>query len=112
MKGNCKFLHKGVQIMSSVTKGFWVIFVGIPQHQIVYLIYVPSTRKIVCSRDVVSDETFSSELAHTWHTYSDALTTQPAVAYILYATSYHEQTGDIITSTQFEEVNLVETNTM
>ena len=33
---------------------------------------------------------------------------QPEVSYILYATSYHEQTGDIITFAQFEESNSVE----
>ena len=32
---------------------------------------------------------------------------QPAVSYILYTTSSHEQTGDIITFLQFEEGNLV-----
>ena len=30
------------------------------------------------------------------------------VPYILYTTSYHEQTGDIITFSQFEEGDLVE----
>ena len=33
---------------------------------------------------------------------------QPALLFILYATSYHEQTGDIINFAQFEEGNLVE----
>ena len=32
---------------------------------------------------------------------------QPSVSYIMYATSYHEQTGDIITILQFEEGNFV-----
>ena len=39
--------------------------------------------------------------------YSEARTTQPAVLYILYATSSHEKTGYIITFVQFEEYNLV-----
>ena len=34
------------------------IFVGIPQHQNGYLIYVPSTQKIIYSHDVVFGETF------------------------------------------------------
>ena len=88
-------------------RGFWGIFFGIPQHQNVYLVYVPSTRKIVSLHDVVSDENNSSELAYTSHTYLDALATRSAVAYILYATSYHEQTGGIITFTQFKEGYLV-----
>ena len=33
---------------------------------------------------------------------------QPAVSYILYATSYHKQTGNIISFAKFEEGNLVE----
>ena len=32
----------------------------------------------------------------------------PAVSYTLYATSFHEQTDDIITLTQLEEIKLVE----
>ena len=40
--------------------------------------------------------------------YLEALAMWPEVSYILYATSYHEQTGDIITFAQFEEGNLVE----
>ena len=34
-------------------KGFRGIFVGIPQHQKGYLVYVPSTRKVILSYDVV-----------------------------------------------------------
>ena len=44
-------------------KGFCGIFVGIPKHQKEYLIYVPSTQKIISSNDVVFGETFSSALA-------------------------------------------------
>ena len=33
---------------------------------------------------------------------------RPEVSYILYTTSYHEQTGGIVTFAQFEEGNLVE----
>ena len=33
---------------------------------------------------------------------------QPEVSYIQYATSFHEQTGNIITFAHFEEGNLVE----
>ena len=40
--------------------------------------------------------------------YSEALTMQPSVSYILYAKSSHEQTGYNITFEQFEEGNLVE----
>ena len=51
-------------------KGFCGIFVGIPQHQKGYLVYLPSTRKIISSYDVVFDESFSSALAYTSQPYS------------------------------------------
>ena len=84
-------------------KSFWGIFVGIPKHQKGYLIYVPSTRKIFSSNGVIFDEIVSSALAYTSHMYSEELYMQPNVLYILYAASYHEQTGNIITFVQFEE---------
>ena len=39
-------------------KGFYDIFVGIPQHQKGYFVYVPSKRNIMSSYDVVFDESF------------------------------------------------------
>ena len=36
-------------------KGFRGIFVGIPQHQKGYLVYLPSTRKLILSYDVMFD---------------------------------------------------------
>ena len=84
-------------------RGFRSIFIGVTQNQKCYLIYVPSIHKIVCLYDVV----FSSALAYSSRPYSEALATQPEVSYIPYATSYHEQTVEIITFAQFEENNLV-----
>ena len=55
-------LTKGVKYASPSAKVFCGIFVVIAQHQKGYLVYVPSTRKIVSSYDVVFDESFSSEL--------------------------------------------------
>ena len=57
--------QKGIKHASSTKKGFRGIFFGTPQHQKWYLIYVPSTRKIFSSHDVVFDEIFSSELSYT-----------------------------------------------
>ena len=51
-------------------KGFRGIFVGISQHEKGYLLYVPSTRKIIYSYDVVFDESFSSTLAYVSLPYS------------------------------------------
>ena len=83
------------------------IFVGIPQHQKGYLIYVPITHKIVSSHDVVFYETSYSALAYTPRPYSEALAMWPVVSYIPYATSSHAKTGNIITFAQFEKLNLV-----
>ena len=69
--------------------------------------YVPSTRKIISSYDVVFDESFSSALSYTSRPYSEAMTMRPAVTYTPYATSLKEQTGDIIMFAQFEEGNIL-----
>ena len=87
-------------------KGFCGIFVGILEHQKGYLVYVPSTRNIISSYDVVFDESFSSALAYVSRPYSEAMAMRPEVTYNPYATSSKEQTGDIITFTQFEEGNI------
>ena len=64
------------------------------------------------SHDVAFEKCFSSTLEYTSHSYSEALAMQTAVSYIPYATSSHEQTGNIITFSQFEEGNLAETDIM
>ena len=73
-----------------------------------YLLYAPSTQKIVYSHDVAFGKSFSSALEYTSCPYSESLTMQPVVSYIPNATSYYEQTGNIINFAQFEEGNLVE----
>ena len=88
-------------------KGFCAIFVGIPQHQKGYLVYVPSTRKVILSYNVVFDKSFSSAVSYTSRPYAEAMSMRPAVTYTPYATSSKEQTGDVITFTQFEEGNLI-----
>ena len=96
----CYFVHVA-------QKGFRGIFVGIPEHQKVYLVYVPSTRKVISSYDVVFDENKSSALSYTSRPCSEAMAMRLAVTYTLYATSSKEQTGDVITFTQFEEGNIL-----
>ena len=88
-------------------KGFRGIFVGITQHQKGYLVYVPSTRKVILSYDVVFDESFVSALSYTSRPYAEAMAMCPSVTYTPYATSSKEQTGDVITLAQFEEGNLL-----
>ena len=88
-------------------KGFHGIFVGIPEHQKWYLVYVPSTRKVISSYDVVFGESFSSALSYMSRTYSEEMAMRPEVTYTPYATSPREQTGDVIMFTQFEEGNIL-----
>ena len=87
-------------------KRFCGTFVGIPQHQKGYLVYVPSTRKIISSYDVVFDESFSSALSYTSQPYSEAMAMRTAVTYTPCAKSSREKTGYIITFAQFEEGNI------
>ena len=88
-------------------KGFRGIFVGIPQQKKGYLVYVPSTRKVISLYDVVFDKSFSSALSYTSQLYSEAMGIRPTVTYNPYAKSSKEQTGNVITFAQFEEGNLL-----
>ena len=80
---------------------------GIPQHQKGYLVYLPSTRKVISSYDVVFDELFSSALSYTSRPYVEAMPMRPTVTYTPHAMSSREKTGDVIMFTQFEEGNLI-----
>ena len=75
--------RKALNMRHQAQKGFHGIFVGIPQHQKRYLVYVPSTRKITSSYDVVFDESLCSLLAYTSQFYSGAFAMRPAVTYTL-----------------------------
>ena len=61
---------KTLNMLHQSQKGFCGIFVGIPQHQKRYLVYVPSTRKVISSYNVVFDESFSSASSYTSQPYS------------------------------------------
>ena len=97
---------KTLNMRHQAQKGFLGIFVGIPQHQKGYLVYVPSTRKVISSYDVVFDKSFSSASAYTSRPYSESMAMRPAVTYTPYMTFLIEQTGDVITFAQFEEGNI------
>ena len=64
---------KTLNMCHQAQKGFRGIFVGIPEHQKGYLLYVPSTRKVISSYDVVFDESFSSALSYTSRPYSESI---------------------------------------
>ena len=94
---------KKLNMRHQAQKGFCGIFVGIPEHQKGYLVDVPNTRKVISPYDVVFDEKYYSALSYMSRPYSEAMAMRPAVTYTPYATSSREQTGDVITFTQFEE---------
>ena len=98
---------KTLNMRHQAQKGFCGIFVGIPEHQKGYLVYIPSTRNIISSYDVVFDESFSSALAYTSRPNSEATAMRPAVTYTPYATSSREKTCNVITFAQFEEGNIL-----
>ena len=56
---------KALNMRHQAQKGFRGIFVGIPQHPKGYLVYIPITRKVISSYDVVFDESFVSALSYT-----------------------------------------------
>ena len=78
---------KTLNMRHQAQKWFRGIFVGIPEHQKGYLVYLPSTRNIISSYDVVFDEKNSSALSYTSRPYSEAMVMRPAVTYTLYGTS-------------------------
>ena len=49
---------KALNMCHQAQESFCGIFVEIPKHQKIYLVYVPSTRKIISSYDVVFDKYF------------------------------------------------------
>ena len=71
---------KALNMRHQAQKGVCGIFVGIPQHQKGYLVYVPSTRKIISSYDIVFGERFSITLACTSQPYAEAMDMGPGVS--------------------------------
>ena len=49
---------KALNMRHQAQKGFQGIFVIIPEHQKRYLVYIPSTRKIISSYDIVFEKFF------------------------------------------------------
>ena len=48
--------QKKLNMRHQAQKGFHSIFVGIPEHQKGYLVYLPSTKTLILLYDVVFDE--------------------------------------------------------
>ena len=102
--------RKALNMRHQEQKCFHGIFVWIPQHQKEYLVYVPHKRKITYLYNLFFDKIFSIALVYTSQSYAEAMDIRPAVSYITYVTYSKQQTGDIITLSQFEERNLLSEN--
>ena len=72
---------KALNMHNQAQKVFRGIFFGTPQNQKGYLVYVPHTRKIISSYDVVFDEIFSIKLAYKSQPYAEEMAMCPAVSY-------------------------------
>ena len=101
------FETKTLNMCHQAQKGFRGIFARIPQHQKGYLVYVPSTRKVILSYDVMFDKSFVSALSYSSRPYAEAMAMRPAVTYTPYATTSKEQASNVITFAQFEMGNLI-----
>ena len=86
-KSTAQIETKTLNMRHQAQKGFRGIFLGITQHQKGYHVYVPSTRKVISSYDVLFDEKNSSALSYTSRPYSEAMAMRPAVTYTPYAKS-------------------------
>ena len=98
---------KAINTLHLSQEVFCGVFVGIPQHQKGYLVYVTHIRKIISSYNVVFDESFYIALAYTSQPYEEEMSMQMAVSYISYDISSKEKTGNIIKFTHFEEGGLL-----
>ena len=78
---------KTLNMRHQAQKWFCGIFVGISEYQKGYLVYVPITRKVISSYDVVFDKKKSSALSYTSRPYAGGMEMRPTVTYTLYATS-------------------------
>ena len=78
-KATARVETKTLNMRHQAQKVFCGIFVGIPQHQKGYLVYVPSTRKVISLYGVMFDKSFSSALSYTSRPYAEAMAMRPAV---------------------------------
>ncbi|MGH7974694.1 MAG: hypothetical protein ACREBR_04150 [bacterium] len=58
-------------------RGVRGVFIGFPSDQAGSLVFIPATRQIVVSADVVYDEAFTSALSYSEKPFHDALTLRP-----------------------------------
>ena len=79
-------------------RGVRGIFIGFDDYTPGYLIFIPSTRQIVTSIDVIFDEYFLSALVHKTRAYREALLTRPVNDTLPDPQNVTDHTGDISSS--------------
>ena len=79
LKATAPVETKTLNMRHQAQKGFRGIFVGIPQHQKGYLVYVPSSRKVILSYNFRFDESFVSALSYSSRPYAEAMAMRPDV---------------------------------
>jgi len=85
----------GRETIHCTEKGIRGIFIGFPPNQKGYLIFLPGSRTIAVSGDVMFDETFYSAIATTWRRFEDGIALQPERSAIPGPDTTVEMTGDI-----------------
>ncbi len=71
------------------------IFIGFANNQKGNLVYLPSTRQIAISADVLFDESFQTAIVTNWHQHQDSLASQPVLSFIPNINTTLESTGSI-----------------
>ena len=116
---NNKLVHINVQKRFS-QRGARGIFIGFDHHTPGYLVFIPSTRQIVTSVDIIFDKYFLSALVHKSRAYREALLTRPINDITTDPNDVTDHTGDISTSSflplvpsaQIEEEEITIKNTI
>ncbi len=90
----------GRETIHCTEKGIRGIFIGFPPNQKGYLIYLPASRTIAVSGDMMFDETFYSAIATTWHRFEDGIVFKPQCSKIPGPNTTLEATGDIFDQIQ------------
>ncbi len=102
-KWKCRI--NGKDLEKQTQRGIRCVFLGFPANQRGYLLYVPASREIVVSGDVLFDETFASAIATTWKPFHDSLTLRPKGSAIPDPNTLIESTGTVASVPTFDEGN-------
>ena len=103
-----KKLANGKSISEDVKKkyaqrGFRGVFIGFDQKTNGYLAYVPVTRQIVTSKDIIFDESFASTLAEGDRPFKEAMAVRPFFDLPVPWEDITDHTGDITTMSPYRK---------